>query len=490
MFHSLFSLALQGTLRKKRSSILVFLVLLLSFAFAIVTLSLTASISDTNTEYRLTTFGEWYLAILDGKEEDGEWLAQQEWAEAVGNACAYSSISSGIPGTFGTVDETYLQLARAELLDGRLPQNDGEVAVQKRLLDAMGYEQYEIGQIIGIMAHADVSDKEEAGTIIWQKYTLCGVLNDYDKLWNLSSVNASTKPISAVMTEGGAQHLLDALNDHLKKNYPGADPVEPTEQYYLYVSQENRKDASAQLSSYLFGTRDVVAGENAQACVNNAAYPPQLEAASPDTLYARLIAVVALVAVLCVYIMSLPAEVHSFSVLRSIGITKGQLFVLSMMEALLLVLPAVALGIPLGALFTKLALQALLYSGSVEIRVSIPREMLQTLLLLWLGVILLSRLIVFLVTVRTPLTGKMQMRERSARRTIRFRRVLAVLLMLAFSTAVTYTLLQSASPAFRRAAGQQDADYVLGGGQRRHTDRCSRADRGGGGHRAGGGVSV
>lgn len=58
MFKSLFSLAVQGTLRKRRSSILVFTVLLLSFAFAIVTLSLTTSISQTNENYRLDIFGE------------------------------------------------------------------------------------------------------------------------------------------------------------------------------------------------------------------------------------------------------------------------------------------------------------------------------------------------------------------------------------------------------------------------------------------------
>ena len=40
MLRNLLTLALQGTLRKKRSSVLIFSVLLISFSFAIVALSL------------------------------------------------------------------------------------------------------------------------------------------------------------------------------------------------------------------------------------------------------------------------------------------------------------------------------------------------------------------------------------------------------------------------------------------------------------------
>lgn len=103
---------MQGTLRKKRLSMLTFAVLLLSFSFAIVTLSLTESIRTTNDGYRQSTFGGWYLAILDGWDEDAAWLAQQSWAEDIGKVRIYGTVmrtaSSGEPQTFGTVDETFL----------------------------------------------------------------------------------------------------------------------------------------------------------------------------------------------------------------------------------------------------------------------------------------------------------------------------------------------------------------------------------------------
>ena len=60
MFRNILPLAFQGTRRKKRSSILIFSVLLISFSSAIVALSLVGSISKTNAEFRLNTYGEWY----------------------------------------------------------------------------------------------------------------------------------------------------------------------------------------------------------------------------------------------------------------------------------------------------------------------------------------------------------------------------------------------------------------------------------------------
>ena len=84
MFKNIFLLAFQGIMRKKRSSVLIFLVLLLSFAFAIASVSLVGSISKTNEEFRLNTYGQWYLAIPDGMKDDAVWLQKQTWAAQIG----------------------------------------------------------------------------------------------------------------------------------------------------------------------------------------------------------------------------------------------------------------------------------------------------------------------------------------------------------------------------------------------------------------------
>lgn len=76
---SIFRLTIEGTLRKRKSSILIFLVLLITFSFAIVSLSLVGSIGQTNAKFRLNTYGQWYFAISSGRSEDAAWLREQTW---------------------------------------------------------------------------------------------------------------------------------------------------------------------------------------------------------------------------------------------------------------------------------------------------------------------------------------------------------------------------------------------------------------------------
>lgn len=480
MLRNLFPLAVQGTLRKKWSSVLVFTALLLSFAFAIVTLSLTQSISETNTQYRLDTFGEWYLAIPNGKEEDEAWLAEQEWADKLGSACSYGTIYGDIYGSYGTVDDAYLEIARASLAEGRLPEAEGEVAVERRVLEKLKAHfggDFTLGNSISLpfeaklsaandpslwlqwMANGWIENKTHGiGVALGGNFVLVGILEDFSGLWNYSNNKGDRQPVCMIMTEETAQTCLDAVNHKLQERFPGIAEVTPTPQYYITVSPENQQTAARELGDYMKATRNT-STEDFLPCVNEAAYPSNLAVSSPDTFYSYLIAAVALVAVLCVYMMSLPAEVHSFAVLRSIGITKVQLLVLMGMEALLLALPAMALGVPLGASLTKLALRLLMYTNDVTVRAVIPYDALALLLVLWLLVIVLARLILFVITARTPLTGKVQMQVGSARRSRRMRGALIVLLLTAFSASLLYVMAEAQIPTLQKAIREADPDY-------------------------------
>lgn len=484
MFKSLFPLAVQGTLRKKRISILVFTVLLLSFAFAIVTLSLTQSISETNTQYRLDTFGEWYLAVPNGKEEDAAWLAEQEWADKLGSACSYGTIYGNIYGNYGTVDDSYLEIARASLAEGRLPEAEGEVAVERRVLEKLKEHfggDFVLGSTVsfpfGINVSASndpslwlqwiengwISSKSDAiGVTLGGNFVLVGIFEDFSGLWSYSNNKGEQQPVCMIMTEETAQNCLNAVNKKLKEFYPGM-VAEPTPQYYITVSPENRQTAVRELGDYMKTTRNT-STEDFLPCVNEAAYPSNLAVSSPDTFYSYLIAAVALVAVLCVYMMQLQHETHSFAVLRSIGITKGQLLVLMGLESLLLAVPAMALGVPLGASLTKLALRLVMYSDGVSMRASIPYDALASLFVLWLAVIVLARLILFAVTVRTPLTGKMQMQEKNARRSRRMRgaliaALLIAALLIAFSASLLYVMEAAQIPTLQKAIREAEPDY-------------------------------
>lgn len=478
----LFSLAWQGMLHKKRSSTLTFLVLLLSFSCAIMSLSVTKSISDTNSEYRYNTYGEWYICLPNADADDIAWMKKQSWAEEVASPTIYGTIHSFVSGSYGTMDDDYWGMMHTELLNGRLPEEYGEIALEERVLHALNIEDYEIGKPIKLSIQGTFtpdSTEEESEWVSngWLtegqpekslafgsplEYVLIGIIKDHSELWSFSNNKEKHRPLCVIMTEETAQDTLAAFNAFAQEKFPGISPVTPTQQCYVYVSPENRSEAVKQTQAYLRETRDILT-EDTNPCVNYAAYPVEMDTTPPDTLYSFLIAAVALTAVLCVHMMNLSAEVHSFSVLRSLGITKVQLLTLTMLESLLLAVPAVALGIPLGVLLTKLALRLLLYSGSVPVQAGVPTESLKLLLLLWLAVIVLARLIVFAVTVRTPLTGKMQMQQKKARSARRLRSVLTVLLLSAFGAVVTYTVSTSLQPLYTRDLDLRTAAYRING---------------------------
>lgn len=362
MFRNILSLAVQGTLRKRRSSILLFSVLLTSFSFAVAALSLVGSISKTNAEFRLNTYGEWYCAIPSGMEADEAWLNGQPWAGTVGRADNYGTIRTDVgQAGFGTLDDDLVRIGRIRLDQGRFPAADDEIAMEADVLSALGYE-YKLGQEIRLLV--DVPCQDQFVTVE-RRYTLCGILHEYSGLWVLNRNSDHRLLVSAVVTRAAAESVRSAAADSMTE-----PPAAPIAQYFLTVDEADRETACAAINSWLSSTRTDEFGD-IRVSQNTAAYP---NAASKeyDAFYVHLIAVVTMIAVLCVYITQMSREIHSFAILRSIGITRLQMALLVLAETLLLLLPAVALGIPCGAGLTWLALRLMLYSGSVAIQVAIP----------------------------------------------------------------------------------------------------------------------
>ena len=66
--------SLEKMKKQKRDTILLFMVLSISFAFSLVSLSIMKSMDKTNEEYRYSVYGEWDAAFLDGQEKDSDFL--------------------------------------------------------------------------------------------------------------------------------------------------------------------------------------------------------------------------------------------------------------------------------------------------------------------------------------------------------------------------------------------------------------------------------
>lgn len=176
MDKELFSLAVEGVRRKRRTSGLVLLVLLVSFGFALMSLSLLGSIQATNASYRQDLYGSWYYALPNGQPQDAEFLSRWAGAKRWGRMQCYGTTRGGV--SIGTIDEGLRELGGLELVSGAWPSALREVAIEEDVLTRMGLEAVP-GQEIDL----DIVIRCGDDTLIIQRsYTLTGVIRPYRAL--------------------------------------------------------------------------------------------------------------------------------------------------------------------------------------------------------------------------------------------------------------------------------------------------------------------
>lgn len=379
MDKELFSLAVQGVRRKRRSSGLVVLVLLVSFGFALMSLSVLGSIQATNASYRQNLYGSWYYALPNGQPQDAEFLSRWAGAKRWGQMQCYGTTRGGV--SVGTIDEGLRELGRLELASGAWPSALREVAIEEDVLAEMGLE-----AVPGQKIDLDIVIRCGGETLVIQRsYTLTGVIRPFTDRW-MWSENAVWPLVGAVVTPEEAQVVQEKMAGHAQSRGLVVDP--PGFSYFIQPRHDPetepgplKNDCNA-LREYLMETRS---GVDTIPMENKAILAPEGGDISPR-LYLTMILAVAGVSVLCVYLMQLPGDVHSFVTLRSLGMTRGQLWQLCLTETGLLLLPALVLGVPLGAGLTWMGLRLLAYTDSVPVKVALPWGHLGLLVVLWLAV--------------------------------------------------------------------------------------------------------
>ena len=454
MDKELFSLAVQGVRRKRRSSGLVVLVLLVSFGFALMSLSVLGSIQATNASYRQNLYGSWYYALPNGQPQDAEFLSRWAGAKRWGQMQCYGTTRGGV--SIGTIDEGLRELGRLELASGAWPSALREVAIEEDVLAEMGLE-----AVPGQKIDLDIVIRCGGETLVIQRsYTLTGVIRPFTDRW-MWSENAVWPLVGAVVTPEEAQVVQEKMAGHAQSRGLVVDP--PGFSYFIQPRHDPetepgplKNDCNA-LREYLMETRS---GVDTVPMENKAILAPEGGNISPR-LYLTMILAVAGVSVLCVYLMQLPGDVHSFVTLRSLGMTRGQLWQLCLTETGLLLLPALVLGVPLGAGLTWVGLRLLAYTDSVPVKVALPWGQLGLLVVLWLAVTALARTLLFWVAVRTPLTGGFQLRQGAARRVRWLRNGLIGVLLCVFGMVTVMPLLESQTPLLVRENLTNQSHYTV-----------------------------
>ncbi len=435
MFKTIFGLAFEGIRRRKRQSLLIFFVLLISFTFAIILLSYTSSVAETNSQLRLDTYGSWYGAITDGIDSDLEYLESEDWVEDVGTSVNYGSASvivNDFPmGSFriGTADESLVDMG-INLESGRMPSSSGEIAVEAASLNEVGY-----GASTGSSITLQFSFSNENGSSTVEKtFRVVGVISEYTGLWDIDA---------ALNTAIVSEEVMADIIAEAENNLGGSVSPSTETTYFFTVRSGMESGVESTVNSYLYHNSE---NYTIRICTINSVVEMESEAAQTNMVYLALILAITILAVVMIYILQIQVEVKRIVRFRSIGGSKSQLRLLILTETLMLAIPAIVLGLLLGFLGIKLLLSLSVYSGSVDVAVSIPWNYLLMALVLWISGLLLVRMITFQIALATPLTGRMGMQRSKSKLVGGFRRALIMLMATLLCISAVFTTVNLAEP--------------------------------------------
>ncbi len=451
MIKTIFSLAAQGITRKRHQTFLIAAILTISFAFAVMMISYTSSIAATNVEYRSEVYGTWYGLIPIGYDGDIDFLENTNGVDKVGTTVSYGTVrTSSSSYSIGTIDENFVSMG-PQLLEGRLPEESGEIAMEANLLSALGYD-YTLGQKITIYAYFDYETEDGTDYVgVSRTYTLTGIINSYTNIWGLyNKIDLN----SAVIVSEDAESLLAEAAEEAETEVNS--PV--TSYFFTVLSDADSDTVKTEVNAYLKSTRDVM---TEQSITLNTSISATETEADYNTVYVVLIFVVAIIAVVVIYILQIQSEVRRIVRLRSLGGARWQIRLLIAVETLMLTIPSLMIGTLFGAFGIWLLLKLSVFSGSVSVIVSIPMQFLLIVALAWILGIFVVRFITIQVALSTPLTGTMGMQIRKKHFYSGFQKVLILIMATAFCGTVIFTTSILQNPILGYSLFSENYDYLI-----------------------------
>lgn len=418
MNRELFKITIDGIKGRKKISILFVIIFTVSFAFGIITLSITSSMNQTNEQYRMNTYGAWSSAVKFSEDDpvnayNGK-VILPEWAENYGSItiCAKLQTDSG-DEYIGTMDEAVKDVGKIEMVDGRMPQGNDEVAMEADVLSELGYD-YTLGQKISFNVSGEVEPSETEEPVKAEcTYTLVGVIKEYTKLWNISDDNGYEPLPSAVVSDDGGMKLMDSLKaglDERLKESPGQMIELKLFDKIWFLSGGDLYDyekIAAKQKDYEASLKTLEAdGYVDEYWMNDAAFKNK-DMLEYNYIYTAVIFVVMLFAIICMYSIYMHRQIRQTALFRSIGITKRQLGVMTFYENIVLGIPSLICGAALGAAGTWLILRFALAENIADVKLYIPHKQLLVMALLWTVGIMIARMAINIAALRQPLTGKM-----------------------------------------------------------------------------------
>ncbi len=371
----------------KKSYLSLFIVIILACTFTLSITIFNDSLIKTEEQQRKDIYGSWHIAVYNSDNSLYKDLRNHGTIKSIGKMTVYGSVlgpDNIAAGAIGSADDNMYRMG-LELLDGRFPAKDNEIAVEMSYLSMLGYS-YELGQSIQLKIQSYDKEGKQVKEIE-KTYILSGVLKNYSTIWKTEGnqlvsffVTDTSLPVLPLF-----ENVFGILDKRYMKN---ADElvmltlnrgnfIKNDYTYYEYTS-ENKSGREAFLSELL------------------------------------LVLVVTITSVFFIFNMlfiSLKEHNKSFVVMRCLGASKYQISVLYLKELIIVLLAAFAAGIVFGLLVAFSGYNLMCFYMEEKFIFYIDITKLILLISVIIGIVFLFAILSVVRIGKMPLTGNIKLQS-------------------------------------------------------------------------------
>lgn len=207
-------LTLKKIKHQKKYGILILCVSMLACTLIQLGLQTTEGIMDSIRIRNREIYGEWEAILPLARPQAEEIIEANPFVEKKGRISIYGVLDPDFlnneQSNIGTVDDSAWELGKLQVMEGRIPQTENEIAIEYSMAASLGYEDC-LGKNITIK----VTPSTTYGTEMPEKvlvYQLCGFIKDYQVNWEVST---RYRLPAAVVTSEGAERIGSPLETHI-----------------------------------------------------------------------------------------------------------------------------------------------------------------------------------------------------------------------------------------------------------------------------------
>lgn len=221
----------------------------------------------------------------------------------------------------GELPDNMPDIGRVRIFDGRLPQNEGEIALTLGALEKLGLS-YELGQQVNInygeyYSHSQLKKDKSEQVYHTKSYVVTGILYNYFDMWNTGD------GMPSVIISSDDFDKLDAQKMHLG----------------FYGLKSEYADVDTEFTNALMAGDDTIH-------YNSNVYDAVLwDSGITNVWVVMSVMIIGCCAMAYIIIQENKRRKNCYYRMRCIGATKGQIRAFSMQESVLTIVPAAIVGI-------------------------------------------------------------------------------------------------------------------------------------------------